>query len=117
MERRVRFYQASTSELYGQVQQVPRRETTPFYPRSPYAPAKLFAYWIVVNYREAYGIHASNGILFHHEVPTRGETFVSRKITRAVAAIELGVQDTFFSVISMPSGIGVTLATMWKECG
>ena len=96
MERRVRFYQASTSELYGKVQQVPQRETTPFYPRSPYAAAKLYAYWIVVNYREAYGFHASNGILFNHEGPTRGETFVPRKITRAVAAIELGLQDTLF---------------------
>jgi GDPmannose 4,6-dehydratase len=96
MERRVRFYQASTSELYGKVQQVPQRETTPFYPRSPYAAAKLYAYWIVVNYREAYGFHASNGILFNHEGPTRGETFVTRKITRAVAAIELGLQDTLF---------------------
>jgi GDPmannose 4,6-dehydratase len=96
MERRVRFYQASTSELYGKVQQVPQRETTPFYPRSPYAAAKLYAYWIVVNYREAYGIHASNGILFNHEGPTRGETFVTRKVTRAVAAIELGLQDTLF---------------------
>src|SRR5215831_7870259 len=88
MEKRVRFYQASTSELYGKVQEVPQCETTPFYPRSPYAAAKLYAYWITVNYREAYGIHASNGILFNHEVPTRGETFVTRKITRAVAAIE-----------------------------
>jgi GDPmannose 4,6-dehydratase len=96
MERRVRFYQASTSELYGKVQQVPQSETTPFYPRSPYAAAKLYAYWIVVNYREAYRIHASNGILFNHEGPTRGETFVTRKITRAVAAIELGLQDTLF---------------------
>jgi GDPmannose 4,6-dehydratase len=96
LERRVRFYQASTSELYGKVQQVPQSETTPFYPRSPYAAAKLYAYWIVVNYREAYGIHASNGILFNHEGPTRGETFVTRKITRAVAAIELGLQDTLF---------------------
>jgi GDPmannose 4,6-dehydratase len=96
MERRVRFYQASTSELYGKVQQIPQSETTPFYPRSPYAAAKLYAYWIVVNYREAYGIHASNGILFNHEGPTRGETFVTRKITRAVAAIELGLQDRLF---------------------
>ena len=96
LERRVRFYQASTSELYGKVQQVPQSETTPFYPRSPYAAAKLYAYWIVVNYREVYGIHASNGILFNHEGPTRGETFVTRKITRAVAAIELGLQDTLF---------------------
>src|SRR4051794_26028213 len=90
---RTRFYQASTSELYGLVQEVPQSETTPFYPRSPYAAAKLYAYWITVNYREAYGIHASNGILFNHESPIRGETFVTRKITRAVAAIHLGLQD------------------------
>jgi GDPmannose 4,6-dehydratase len=96
LEQRVRFYQASTSELYGKVQEVPQSETTPFYPRSPYAAAKLYAYWIVVNYREAYGIHASNGILFNHESPTRGETFVTRKITRAVAAIELGHQEKLF---------------------
>jgi len=88
-----RFYQASTSELYGLVQEVPQSETTPFYPRSPYAAAKLYAYWITVNYREAYGMHASNGILFNHESPLRGETFVTRKITRAVAAIHLGLQD------------------------
>jgi GDPmannose 4,6-dehydratase len=92
----VRFYQASTSELYGKVQETPQRETTPFYPRSPYAAAKLYAYWITVNYREAYGFHASNGILFNHEGPTRGETFVTRKITRAVAAIELGMQDKLY---------------------
>ena len=96
MEKRVRFYQASTSELYGKVQAVPQNETTPFYPRSPYAAAKLYAYWITVNYREAYGMHASNGILFNHEGPTRGETFVTRKITRAVAAIELGLQDKLY---------------------
>jgi len=96
LERRVRFYQASTSELYGLVQETPQRETTPFYPRSPYAAAKLYAYWITVNYREAYGIHASNGILFNHEGPTRGETFVTRKITRAVAAIELGLQEKLY---------------------
>jgi GDPmannose 4,6-dehydratase len=96
LERAVRFYQASTSELYGNVRQVPQSETTPFYPRSPYAAAKLYAYWITVNYREAYGMHASNGILFNHEGPTRGETFVTRKITRAVAAIELGLQDKLF---------------------
>ncbi len=90
---KTRFYQASTSELYGKVQEVPQSETTPFYPRSPYAAAKLYAYWIIVNYREAYGIHASNGILFNHESPIRGETFVTRKITRAVAAISLGLQD------------------------
>src|SRR5438128_1676940 len=87
---KVRFYQASTSELYGMVRETPQRETTPFYPRSPYAVAKLYAYWITVNYREAYGFHASNGILFNHESPNRGETFVTRKITRAAAAIHLG---------------------------
>ena len=91
-----KFYQASTSELYGKVQEVPQTETTPFYPRSPYAAAKLYAYWITVNYREAYGIFASNGILFNHEGPLRGETFVTRKITRAVAAIELGFQDCLY---------------------
>src|SRR6266536_4852927 len=96
MEKRVRFYQASTSELYGVVREIPQRETTPFYPRSPYAAAKLYAYWITVNYREAYGFHASNGILFNHEGPTRGETFVTRKISRAVAAIKLGRQQKLF---------------------
>jgi GDPmannose 4,6-dehydratase len=96
LEEKTRFYQASTSELYGLVQEVPQRETTPFYPRSPYAAAKLYAYWIVVNYREAYGMHASNGILFNHESPLRGETFVTRKITRAVAAIKLGRQDKIY---------------------
>jgi GDPmannose 4,6-dehydratase len=90
---RVRFYQASTSELYGRVQEKPQRETTPFYPRSPYAAAKLYAYWITVNYREAYGMHASNGILFNHEGPMRGETFVTRKITRGVAGIKRGLQQ------------------------
>ena len=93
---KTRFYQASTSELFGKVQETPQKETTPFYPRSPYGVAKLYAYWITVNYREAYGIHASNGILFNHESPIRGETFVTRKITRAVAAIHLGVQKTLF---------------------
>ncbi|MBZ8134253.1 GDP-mannose 4,6-dehydratase [Afifella sp. IM 167] len=96
MQDRLRFYQASTSELYGKVQETPQRETTPFYPRSPYAAAKLYAYWITVNYREAYGLHASNGILFNHESPLRGETFVTRKITRAVAAIAHGLQDRLF---------------------
>ena len=96
MEERVRFYQASTSELYGSVQESPQRESTPFHPRSPYATAKLYAYWITVNYREAYGLHASNGILFNHEGPTRGETFVTRKISRAVAASKLGRQETLF---------------------
>jgi GDPmannose 4,6-dehydratase len=93
LEKKTRFYQASTSELYGKVQETPQTERTPFYPRSPYAAAKLYAYWIVVNYREAYGLHASNGILFNHESPVRGETFVTRKITRAAAAIHHGVQD------------------------
>lgn len=93
IEKTVRFYQASTSELYGKVQEVPQTETTPFYPRSPYAAAKLYAYWIIRNYREAYDLHASNGILFNHESPIRGETFVTRKITRAVAAINLGKQE------------------------
>jgi len=96
LTKKTRFYQASTSELYGKVQEVPQKETTPFYPRSPYGVAKLYAFWITVNYREAYGIHASNGILFNHESPIRGETFVTRKITRAVAAIHLGVQKTLF---------------------
>jgi GDPmannose 4,6-dehydratase len=96
LQKKTRFYQASTSELYGLVQEVPQRETTPFYPRSPYAAAKLYAYWIVVNYREAYGIHASNGILFNHESPLRGETFVTRKITRAVASIKLGKQERLY---------------------
>jgi GDPmannose 4,6-dehydratase len=96
LSEKTRFYQASTSELYGKVQEVPQSETTPFYPRSPYGAAKLYAYWITVNYREAYGIHASNGILFNHESPMRGETFVTRKITRAVAAIKLGLQERLF---------------------
>ncbi|WP_414642271.1 GDP-mannose 4,6-dehydratase [Brevundimonas sp.] len=96
MTEKVRFYQASTSELYGKVQEIPQSETTPFYPRSPYAAAKLYAYWIVVNYREAYGMHASNGILFNHESPLRGETFVTRKITRAAAAISLGRQKKLY---------------------
>ena len=96
LEKKTRFYQASTSELYGLVQEVPQRETTPFYPRSPYAAAKLYSYWIVVNYREAYGLHASNGILFNHESPLRGETFVTRKITRAAAAIRLGKQEKLY---------------------
>jgi GDPmannose 4,6-dehydratase len=95
-ERDTRFYQASTSELFGKVREVPQKETTPFYPRSPYAAAKLYAHWITVNYREAYGMHASNGILFNHESPIRGETFVTRKITRAVASIEHGLQQKLF---------------------
>ncbi|KZC24507.1 GDP-mannose 4,6-dehydratase [Rhodanobacter thiooxydans] len=96
LEKKTRFYQASTSELYGLVQEVPQKETTPFYPRSPYAVAKLYAYWITVNYRESYGIYACNGILFNHESPIRGETFVTRKITRALARIKLGLQDCLY---------------------
>jgi len=96
LEKKCRFYQASTSELYGKVQEVPQKESTPFYPRSPYAVAKLYAYWITINYREAYGIYACNGILFNHESPIRGETFVSRKITRALARIITGLQDTLY---------------------
>lgn len=96
LERKTKFYQASTSELYGLVQEIPQRETTPFYPRSPYAVAKMYAFWICVNYREAYGIYACNGILFNHESPLRGETFVTRKITRGLARIKVGLQDTLF---------------------
>tara|TARA_A100001011_G_C14269883_1_gene826486 strand:+ start:705 stop:1799 length:1095 start_codon:yes stop_codon:yes gene_type:complete len=96
LEKKTRFYQASTSELYGQVQETPQKETTPFYPRSPYAAAKLYAYWITINYREAYGIYACNGILFNHESPVRGETFVTRKITRSLARISLGLQETLY---------------------
>src|SRR5246500_3029689 len=96
LEKKTRFYQASTSELYGMVQEIPQKETTPFYPRSPYAVAKLYAYWITVNYREAYGIYACNGILFNHESPLRGETFVTRKVTRALARIKLGLQDKLY---------------------
>jgi GDPmannose 4,6-dehydratase len=96
MEKKVRLYQASTSELFGKVQEIPQKETTPFYPRSPYAAAKLYAYWIVVNYRESYGMYACNGILFNHESPVRGETFVTRKVTRAAARIKLGLQDKLF---------------------
>jgi GDPmannose 4,6-dehydratase len=96
MEKKTRFYQASTSELFGKVQEIPQKESTPFYPRSPYAAAKLYAYWIVVNYRESYGMYACNGILFNHESPIRGETFVTRKITRAAARIKLGLQDKLY---------------------
>lgn len=96
LQEKVRFYQASTSEMYGKVQEVPQRESTPFYPRSPYGVAKLYAYWITINYREAYGLHASNGILFNHESPIRGETFVTRKVTRAVAAIHLGSNEKLY---------------------
>lgn len=96
LEKKTRYYQASSSELYGLVQEIPQKETTPFYPRSPYAVAKLYAYWITVNYREAYGMYACNGILFNHESPTRGETFVTRKITRALARIKLGLQECLY---------------------
>lgn len=96
LEKKTRFYQASTSELYGLVQEIPQRESTPFYPRSPYAVAKMYAYWITVNYREAYGIYACNGILFNHESPIRGETFVTRKITRGLTRIKLGLQDCLY---------------------
>jgi GDPmannose 4,6-dehydratase len=105
-----KFYQASTSEMYGKVAETPQRETTPFYPRSPYGVAKLYAYWITINYREAYGMFASNGILFNHEGPLRGETFVTRKITRAVAGIELGLQEVLY--------IGKATRAIWSEaCG
>src|SRR4249920_1339810 len=96
LEKKARFYQASTSELYGLVQETPQKETTPFYPRSPYAVAKLYGYWITVNYREAYGLYACNGVLFNHESPLRGETFVTRKITRAVARMALGLQNKLY---------------------
>ena len=96
LEQKTRFYQASTSELYGEVQEIPQKENTPFYPRSPYAAAKLYAYWITINYREAYGMFACNGILFNHESPVRGETFVTRKITRALARISIGLQETLY---------------------
>jgi GDPmannose 4,6-dehydratase len=113
----VRFYQASTSELYGLVQETPQKETTPFYPRSPYAVAKLYAYWITVNYREAYGLYACNGILFNHESPRRGETFVTRKITRAVARIKLGLQESSSWATSTPSATGALPATTSRRCG
>ena len=116
-DREVKFYQASTSELYGKVREVPQSETTPFYPRSPYAAAKLYAYWITVNYREAYGMHASNGILFNHEGPTRGETFVTRKITRAVAAITSACRTSSISAISTPSATGAMPAITSRACG
>ena len=111
------FMTSPTSELFGKVQEVPQKETTPFYPRSPYAAAKLYAHWITVNYREAYGIHASNGILFNHESPIRGETFVTRKITRAVAAIEPGCRTDCFSAILMPNETGAMHVTTPKGCG
>jgi GDPmannose 4,6-dehydratase len=116
LENRTRFYQASTSELYGLVQQVPQTEKTPFYPRSPYAVAKLYAYWITVNYREAYGIYACNGILFNHESPLRGETFVTRKITRALARISV-CRTSCISEILTPSAIGAMRGTMSRCSG
>ena len=116
MEKETRFYQASTSELYGLVQEVPQKETTPFYPRSPYGVAKLYGYWITVNYREAYGMYASNGILFNHESPIRGETFVTRKITRSVARIETGLEDGSISATSRPSATGGMRGTMSRAC-
>ena len=106
LEKKTRFYQASTSELYGLVQEIPQKET-PFYPRSPYAVAKLYAYWITINYREAYGIFACNGILFNHESPVRGETFVTRKITRGLSRIKLGLKIVYTLAIWMQRGIGV----------
>ncbi len=118
LEDKVRFYQASTSELYGMAQEMPQRETTPFYPRSPYAVAKLYAYWITVNYREAYGMHASNGILFNHEGPTRGETFVTRKITPGGRGDRAWLAGQ--AVSRQPLGAGATgamRATMSKACG
>ena len=111
MEDKVRIYQASTSELYGLVQEVPQRETTPFYPRSPYGVAKLYGYWIVKNYRESYGLHASSGILFNHESPRRGETFVTRKITRGLSRISTGEQDVLSPETLMQEGIGDTQKT------
>ena len=118
LEKKTRFYQASTSELYGKVQEMPQRETTPFYPRSPYGVAKLYAYWITVNYREAYGMHASNGILFNHESPIRGETFVTRKITRARRrASSSACRTGSISAISTPSATGAMPATMSRACG
>ena len=117
MNDRVRFYQASTSELYGKVQEVTQTEKTPFYPRSPYGVAKLYAYWICVNYREAYNMFACNGILFNHESPLRGETFVTRKITRAVARMKLGLQKNLYLGISMQKEIGGMLLNFAKLCG
>ena len=116
-EEKTRFYQASTSELYGLVQETPQKETTPFYPRSPYAVAKLYAYWITVNYREAYGMYACNGILFNHESPLRGETFVTRKITRALARIKLGLQDGCISATSTRCATGAMPRIMSRCSG
>ena len=117
LEKKTRFYQASTSELYGLVQQIPQTETTPFYPRSPYAVAKLYAYWITVNYREAYGIYGCNGILFNHESPLRGETFVTRKITRALARIKAGCRTPSTSATGCLCATGVMRATTSRCSG
>jgi GDPmannose 4,6-dehydratase len=117
LTKKTRLYQASTSELYGLVQHVPQSESTPFYPRSPYAVAKLYGYWIIVNYREAYQMYACNGILFNHESPIRGETFVTRKITRAVAKISLGLQDCLYRVIYPLSATGAMQRTILLPCG
>ena len=114
---KTRFYQASTSELYGKIQEVPQKETTPFYPRSPYAVAKLYGFWAVKNYREAYGLHASNGILFNHESPRRGETFVTRKVTRAASRIKLGLQDELFMGNIDARRDWATRATTSRGCG
>ena len=116
MQEKTRFYQASTSELYGKTQTVPQNEMTPFYPRSPYGVSKLYAYWITVNYREAYGMHASNGILFNHESPMRGETFVTQKIAMAAANIETGKQKNSISAILMPNVTGAMPKNMSKVC-
>ena len=117
LEKTTRFYQASTSEMYGKVQEIPQKETTPFYPRSPYGAAKVYAYWITVNYREAYGMYACNGILFNHESPIRGETFVTRKITRGLARINEGLQDCCISAISTPCATGDMRATTCGRSG
>ena len=117
LEKTTRFYQASTSELYGLVQETPQTETTPFYPRSPYAVAKLYAYWITVNYREAYGMYACNGILFNHESPVRGETFVTRKITRGLARIKPGCRSRCSWAIWIPCATGAMPATTWRCSG
>ena len=118
LEKKTRFYQASTSEMFGKVQEIPQRETTPFYPRSPYGVAKVYAYWITVNYREAYGMYACNGILFNHESPMRGETFVTRKITRAPGAHQARVcRRLCISAISIRGATGVTPATTCERNG
>ena len=117
MEKKTRFYQASTSELYGKVMEIPQKETTPFYPRSPYGVAKLYAYWICINYREAYGIYACNGILFNHESPVRGETFVTRKITRALCRIKLGLQRNLYLGNFNANVTGDMPVILWKLNG